>query len=170
MKFEELGSLRKEDDLKRKIKEVEQMIDQQLDEQRDQRKNINLYLAFMKVFRREYFFCFLVTSLQIVVYTVRPHLMALLIRFYENKEEADITKGYSLVCTFIFVQWLEYLAREHNYYESGKLVWSQQNLIEGLIKNKSMRMSAATSRNFDGGKIDNVKSRSMALAESYFDI
>lgn len=73
------------------------------------------------------------------------------------------------MCLFSFVQWLEYLAREHNYYESGKLVWSQHHLIEGIIKNKSMRMSAASARNFDGGKVDMVKSRSIPLAETYFD-
>lgn len=161
LRFEELGGMRKEDDLKQKIRRVEAIL--------EERPSVDLDLAMLEVFRREYFFCFLVTSLQIAVYVARPALMTLLIRYYENKEETDARKGFLLVCLFIFVQWLEYLAREHNYYESGKLVWSQQHLIEGLIKNKSMRMSAAAARNFDGGKVNNVKTRSMPLAETYFD-
>lgn len=41
-------------------------------------------------------------------------------------------------------------------------------MIEGIIKNKAMRMSASTTRNFDGGKIEGVQSRAFFLFETYF--
>ena len=80
-------------------------------------------------------------------------LMTMLIRYYEDSSAVDRTYGITLVCIYSFVQWLEYLSREHNFYEDGKLEHSQKLVIEGLIKNKAMRMSAATMKDFDGGKI-----------------
>lgn len=95
MAFEELGGMRPEDNLKTKIRRVEEILEGQ--------KRVNLDLAMFEVFRREYFFCFLVTTTQIAVYIVRPALMTQLIRYYEDQNTTDKTKGVLLVCLYSFV-------------------------------------------------------------------
>ena len=112
--FSELGGIRPEDNMNTKIRRVEKLLEDD--------KSLDFNWAMFEVFKREYLFCFIVTSMQIIVYILRPMLMTMLIRYYEDQETAvDKTQGFTLVCLYSFVQWLEYLAREHNFYESGKL-------------------------------------------------
>lgn len=59
--------------------------------------------AMFEVFRHEYLICFIVASIQIVVYILRPALMTMLIRYYEDKSSVDQNYGLTLVVLYCIV-------------------------------------------------------------------
>ena len=59
--------------------------------------------AMFEVFRHEYLFCFLVTSIQILVYMLRPALMTMLIRYFEDQSSVDQNYGLTLVVSYSIV-------------------------------------------------------------------
>lgn len=94
---------------------------------------------------------------------VLPVIVRELTEYIQNPEAQDSSFGVKLLCATCVIQMAQYYLGEHCFQNNLITGFMAQQSIENIILKKMMRMTAASSKNYEEGQIHGVKGQTGRL-------
>ena len=86
-----------------------------------------------------------------------PIIVRELTEYIQNPEEKDTSFGMYLLIASCTIQMVQYYLGEHCYQNNLITGFMAQQSVESMVLKKMMKMSAATSKNYEDGQIHGIK-------------
>lgn len=162
LKLEDLGGLRDEDLIQGKLVEVEEIFQGQKDK--------NIFLAVVQAFRDRYIFSMFGVGMHCIIHMFYPMIIAEIIRFMQAKDETDFNYGIKLIVLLMFLNICMMLLDCHTWYNNLTTGCMAQKIITAMTVKKQLKLTAATSKNYEAGQIHSVRGATHRLVHFCWEL
>lgn len=146
---EDFGGLRDEDMIQGKIKMVEENFEKQKDK--------NIFLAVFQAFKWNYYYNFIGCGIHLVIHMFFPMIVGEIIRFMQDKEDTNLFYGFKLLVLLVALNCFLMLINVHTWYNNITTGCLSQKILTAMTVKKQLKLSTATSKNYEAGQIHNVR-------------
>lgn len=160
--MEDLGGLRSDDLIQERLKTVEEVFYGQ--------KNKNIFIAVMIAFKDRFFWATVGIMAHVFIHMSYPVIINKIITFMQDKDDQNFGYATNLIILLVCLNIIMMLLDCHTWYNNLSTGCMAQKIITAMTVKKQLKLTAATSKNYEAGQIHAVRGATGRLVHFCWEI
>lgn len=160
--IEDLGGLREDDCIQGRLQKVEEVFDAQ--------KEKNIFIAVMIAFKDRFMWASVGVLGDCFIHMTYPMIVNEIVRFMQDKEDSNFNYAIRLIFLLVCLNITMMLMACHNWYNNLTTGCMAQKIITAMTVKKQLKLTAATSKNYESGQIHAVRGATHRLVHFCWEI